>query len=438
MTATKGFNKLKNEIIDNGLCARCGACIGVCPTQCISYKSENNYTPYLSKENCIGCDKCNKVCPGSGYTIMEKHQDYEYSNKIGSYKKLYTGFSANEKILNNCASGGIITSLLVYLFENNKIDFAIVVTNSKDGEKGFSRGIIARSIEEVLQASQSKYANVATLDLVRDIRTNNNISRGVIVGVPCQLAAISKIMEIDDVVAKKILYRIGLFCGYTYTEDCYKYLFRYMGIVQNEVKYIEGWRCDGIPGNFRIMTENNSVAVTFQEEHSLDTILFAQNRCMLCEDCFADYCDIAVGDVGHNKYRDSLIIARTHKGNEILEIAQEHKAINITERTYEYVINNTIVNFMVREKREKVEIRRKLYKRKKMKTVDWKNVTSKYSLASDIVVKIQYYARKDKIKRFILKNSKRHYKICKMLYLGLENSILIRGLRKIERYIRHE
>lgn len=438
MKTNKGFSSLKNEIIDVGLCARCGACVGVCPKNCIDFSTNNDFTPVLTEDICIECGKCNKVCPGKGYNILEKREESFFSDKIGSYKSLYTGFSTNDTILNNCASGGIITSLLVHLFQKGTIDFAVVVTNLVNADNGYAKGIIAKCVDDVLMASQSKYANVATLNLVKEIRKNAELKRGVIVGVPCQLAAVNNITMLDKVFAEKIAYKIGLFCGYTYTSDCYDYLFRYMGTISSDVQSVEGWRCDGVPGNFKVKTSKGHKAISFQEEHSLDTILFAQNRCMLCEDCFAEYCDIAVGDVGHNKYRDSLIIARTTNGESLLFEAQKSKSIELSERTYQYLLDKTIVNFMVREKREKVEIRKKIYERKGLKTTDWPYKSKEHSLASLIVVRIQYLARKEKVRSFILKNSKRHYQICKTLYLGLENSILIRGIRKIERCIKHE
>jgi len=46
-------------IIDSS-CISCGACVGVCPTECIS-EGETQYV--INEEDCISCDACADLCP---------------------------------------------------------------------------------------------------------------------------------------------------------------------------------------------------------------------------------------------------------------------------------------------------------------------------------------------------------------------------------------
>ena len=426
------IEELKKQVVDNDLCTRCGACVGICPLKCIDYTSSNDFTPKATGVNCVDCKKCNRVCPGLGYDINNRRDGLLYNDLIGSYNGLYTGASTDEIILSNCSSGGIITALLVYLFEYGLIEEALVVVNNIDAKDGFSKGILAKSSKEVLRAAQSKYANVATLDVVRSAKQNDK--KMAIVGLPCQIAAFSKMCETDPKLRDKTVIKIGMFCGYTYTSDCYDYLFRYMNIDRKDVKAIKGWRDNGVPGGFAVTLNNGETKqISFQEEHALDTVLFAQNRCLLCEDCFSEYADLVVGDTGHFAYKDSLIISRTLEGKQLLSACEQANKIVLTERSIEYALKKTVIPFMHREKREKVAERIRLYKKDSMPVPSWNLIVRNSGISNRIVVFKQYQARKRK--GYILKNSKRHYRLGKYLYLGLENTIFIRGLRKIERLI---
>lgn len=46
-------------------CCGCGACVNICPKQCISFKedTEGFLYPNVNVEDCINCNLCNKVCP---------------------------------------------------------------------------------------------------------------------------------------------------------------------------------------------------------------------------------------------------------------------------------------------------------------------------------------------------------------------------------------
>ena len=54
-----------NQIVDRGLCVRCGACEPACPVDIIRFDAETKL-PYITDEQkCIqSCTRCIKVCPG--------------------------------------------------------------------------------------------------------------------------------------------------------------------------------------------------------------------------------------------------------------------------------------------------------------------------------------------------------------------------------------
>ena len=56
------FEGLKKEVIEPGLCARCGICAGVCPTKAIAF-DQRSYPTLIGK--CTDCSFCNGACPGA-------------------------------------------------------------------------------------------------------------------------------------------------------------------------------------------------------------------------------------------------------------------------------------------------------------------------------------------------------------------------------------
>ena len=56
------FSHLKDKVIDQGLCTRCGTCVGICPVRAIATESSRH--PILIDE-CIACGLCSACCPGA-------------------------------------------------------------------------------------------------------------------------------------------------------------------------------------------------------------------------------------------------------------------------------------------------------------------------------------------------------------------------------------
>ncbi len=46
--------------INQEKCLKCGACIGACPVEAISFKGNE---VVIDKEKCISCGTCTAVCP---------------------------------------------------------------------------------------------------------------------------------------------------------------------------------------------------------------------------------------------------------------------------------------------------------------------------------------------------------------------------------------
>ena len=78
-------------------CTACGACINICPKNCITLKKDDVDTlyPVVDESLCIHCECCLHVCPNN--------KELEYHDPI----KAYAAWSLDKENHRTSASGGI-------------------------------------------------------------------------------------------------------------------------------------------------------------------------------------------------------------------------------------------------------------------------------------------------------------------------------------------
>ena len=90
---------------------------------------------------------------------------------IGNYLNCYTGYAVDRNIRYNSASGDIVTQLLIFALETKMIDGALV-TKMRQNDPLKPESFIAKTKNEIIEASKSKYcpvsANVASSEILED------------------------------------------------------------------------------------------------------------------------------------------------------------------------------------------------------------------------------------------------------------------------------
>jgi coenzyme F420 hydrogenase subunit beta len=121
--------------------------------------SEGLWIPIILPEKCSGCGICIRVCPG--YKV-----DFEELTKASFVEKgdmtysCYTAHSTDLDLRVNSASGGLASQILIYLLEKGVIDGALV-TRMNPAYPLESEVFIAKTVDQVVAASKSKYCPVA-------------------------------------------------------------------------------------------------------------------------------------------------------------------------------------------------------------------------------------------------------------------------------------
>lgn len=349
----KRVEKLIEESIESKLCCHCGVCVGVCPVQAITIKKN---VLDINIEKCIDCGLCLECCPASGYELsdltMEDIQDIP----------MYSIAAKNKEISEKASSGGFVTQSLLTLLDRGEITHAAVVITGDNLDESLAKYEVTNDKNIIMKARRSKYTQ-ASLDKVLEYIKKNE-GKYAIVGLPCQLYGVAQAMKKNKVLEKRIIYKFGMICGYTYEEECINGLAKIMKIKNEDIKRIIGWREGGLPGNFSLETKDGQIhSLPFIDEHSLDVTYYAQNRCKLCKDCLCENGDVVSADIGGWRERRTLALVRNSRGKDLLEMLKNLDVLDI--KKYNENLKSTVLPFMLREKRSKVDLRLKKYISKK-------------------------------------------------------------------------
>jgi len=326
------------EIIKMNLCNGCGSCMAICPENCIDLvKSvKETYYPKIDYDKCINCNLCIKVCP-----VINSMKDidkflFKYQGRfnllIGNYKDCYIGYSKSSSIRFNAASGGIITTLLLFLLEKGLINGALL---TKMGSSNSMEAVpfIARTRQEILSAMGSKYVPVPLNRILKTLK--NEEGEFAIVGLPCHIKGIRRIEKYSREYRSKIKYHFGLFCSHYVSYDGVKYILEKMGIRSKDVKNIK-FRGEGWPGKISIQLKNGNIKhINYLDSFWSDaygSYLFCPYSCVFCNDSTSEYSDLSFGDSYLDETKDdktgtSIVISRTDIGGSLLRDAIKDRKI---------------------------------------------------------------------------------------------------------------
>jgi coenzyme F420 hydrogenase subunit beta len=292
-----------DSVLDSGLCCGCGTCAGICSQNAIEMVVDHNkgiYIPVIDVNKCKECGLCYKVCPGHAVNFDEFNKDLFGKSpsdiRLGNYENCYIGHAVNDNIRFNASSGGVVTALLAFALEQGIINGAVVTRMSKERVLE-PEPFIARTKEELVEASKSKYCPVPVNVVLKEILDSKDDERFAVVGLPCHIHGIRKAQSRNKQLQKKIVLCIGLICSHNNTFWQVKSLVERLDIREQDIENIE-FRGHGWPGRFAVVLKNgDTVTIPYSEAMVQHNLWFnAVLRCLLCCDLTSELADISCGD----------------------------------------------------------------------------------------------------------------------------------------------
>lgn len=301
-------------------CAGCGLCAA-----CTNAKFENLNgfkTPHIKEEQLSFCEK---YCVATQKDIKK----YNLNSKWGTYQAVYLGHSQNEQVRLGASSGGIITSVTMWLLKNLIIDG--VIHSAKSTNKPWQTETFCSVTEqELFDRKGSRYAQSSPLkNLLNLIEPEKKYA---FVGKPCDVHVLKNYMKDHLELEKQILYTFSFFCAGQPSETANLHLLKELGM-QPETVVDLNYRGNGWPG-VATATDKNGSAYQMSYGKSWGAILGRDVRpiCRVCMDGIGEFADVACGDAwylidGEPDFTENngrnVVFARTKKGEELLQKVME-------------------------------------------------------------------------------------------------------------------
>ena len=332
----KTFKDLTREVIEKGICGKCGGCISFCSAGELNAleMGKNEVPRYINEDNCQKCGICYLICPQTDTLNVELQEKFGWKPPIGAYQRITSAQTTNKEVKEICTDGGIVTSILLYLLDRNLINGAVV---SKKIGRFARKAIIARTPEELIEAAGSTFSGSLHLEELGGkyttytpiLSTVKSLEKKylrdiAVVGTPCQINAIRKMQCLGVLPAHLIKYTIGLFCieNFSFDDVTRERLEKKLDINLEDIVKLN------IKDDFIItLTKGVAIHVPLEEIHEV-----ARPACFACHDFSNEYADISVGGLGSpDGYTTTLI--RTELGASVYDGALRKGYIQ--ERTFE-------------------------------------------------------------------------------------------------------
>jgi len=315
--------ELFDEVVTSGLCTGCAGCVVVCPHDVLGYDDTKGvYKPFhLEAEGgpggCghgdRGCTSCTRACPRfrswetdiDSY-LHDRHRDGEELSGIS--KDVLLTRATDPEIHERGQDGGVVSALLLWCLEHNRIDAALVSVLEGDGSTWKAVPAVARNRAEVLAAAGSRYTFSAnTLAYAQAI--DSGAERIALVGMSCQ-ASVPAVMRARKAgkTGRRLSLSIGLLCSKTFDDAIFDELFdaRY-GLARADIEKMN------IKGVFQIWMRDGSYhEVPLKECHA-----WTREGCKTCPDFAAEHADISTGGIGADNAW-TLTIVRTDAGRDVI------------------------------------------------------------------------------------------------------------------------
>ena len=412
-----------NDIKNSYLCYGCGVCNVVCHSNAITMKYDNigRIQPEINSEKCTDCGLCKKLCPSLDIKGIQLPLDVD--PYIGNVRQVYIGKSKDERIYRNSQSGGLVTAILSYLFDTEKIDGAIVC--KVDYAKEYvPKAIVVTSKKELYECQKSSYVPV---DMVSAIKQTANLKALAVVGTGCHIQGFYALEKFKENYKEKIKYKLGLICNRTLCKTVTDVIGN--GIFKDDNKKII-WRDKS--NNYKnaqliIKSSDDKVKILPRWHRMTLKDPFTNPRCRLCFDKLNVHSDIVLGDPWGMSGVDwkngmSVVLTRTKTGCSIIEEMLSHGYVSLVETP----LSEVIIGQHIEKRKETVSAAVEVYEKQNWLLPSYfshlKNTDFSQSIRKEVEEKIKEFvsdSNKDKeyiiqknlrfIRRMALKNFKSRF-----------------------------
>jgi coenzyme F420 hydrogenase subunit beta len=320
----KTFFNLIQEVQKPGLCHRCGGCVTFCTA--INYgalKIDADGKPcYDEIEKCIECGLCHAICPEIDELEEEAKRRAAWGEPIGRVIETSVARSTDAAIVARATDGGVVTALLLHLFDRGRIDGAIVARQTGPFQR---EPFLATNRQEIIAAAgfffdtshgmqqfSEQYMTYSSIEEF-DPMVKKGLKRVALVGTPCQINSVRRMQAMDLVPSDAIRLCIGLFCSgnFVFGDAQRAHLAKVGGFTWEEVRKVN-------------IKETLTLHLTSGEVKSIpleELFTIRRYACQFCADYSNELADLSFGGIGAAEGW-TTVISRTPLGRASLADAR--------------------------------------------------------------------------------------------------------------------
>ena len=232
--------------------------------------------------------------------------------RIGRHLATFGGW-VEEGTMRACASsGGLGTWLQAELLDKGLVDAVLDVSevNGEGDGAPLFRFTVAHDRDAILANAKTRYYPVEMSGVVRHIL--DNPGRYAVIGVPCFAKALRLAALVEPVLAKRLVFVLGIVCGHLKSAAFADAIAWQCGIPPHELTSIDfRTKLEGRPASrygatVKGIKDGEYVSVTRPMEGLVGANwghgLFKMKACEFCDDVLAETADAAVGDAWLPEY----------------------------------------------------------------------------------------------------------------------------------------
>lgn len=251
--------------------------------------------------------------------------------RIGRFEAAYVGHAEEGEFRARGSSGGLVTWVAAELLRRGLVDGVAHVAPVSPEGGAFFRYRISRDPQALTGGSKSRYYPIELSGVLDEMRAVPG--RYAVVGIPCFIKAVRLACLADPVLAERVHFTLGLFCGHMKSARLVDSFARQMGTQPAEVTAVDYRRKDaGRPANwYRTQLRLRDGGVAEQDwwhlvEGDWGSGFFQNSACNYCDDVVAETADVSFGDAWVEPYTSdgrgtNVLIARTRLLADMLDEA---------------------------------------------------------------------------------------------------------------------
>ena len=318
---------IKNQVMDQGLCTGCAACVGLCPYQ----KFYRDQTAIIHE-----CDRtwgrCSAYCPRGQVDLDGLRQAMfdagDFTPELGAVKRLYMTRASDLRVRDRAQHGGTVSTLVTLALEQGFIDTAILAGREENHR---SESVAVSDPSRVASLAGSKFSVSPTVAKFNEVSQDGSSRIGV-VATPCQALSLARMRVYpqpgDEQRINNLELVIGLFCGWALS---WRELNR---LIREKAGSATVTGMDIPPSQHRIMelhTEKGTIDIPMEEVQTC-----VRESCRYCYDLTCEFADLSVGsarspegwevDRGWNQ-----VLVRSKKGQELIDLARSQGVLEFKE-----------------------------------------------------------------------------------------------------------